>query len=121
MGGLVIDIYLEFIFRVIARFFRARGAKSWPVVKAQVTGTYCDPGGFGCVVANVAYEYRLEGELYTGTDAKPFVSDGSAKDYLKSHPQGSELLIRVKPGSPDFSIVRQDDLYRQEHGYLATR
>ncbi len=117
MGGLVLDIYVEFIFRVIVRLFRARGSRSWPVVKAEVTATYHDPGGFGCAVANIAYQYKLNGELYAGTDANPFVSDSSAKDYLENYPTGSELLVRVKPGSPDFSVVRQKDLYLHAHGF----
>jgi Protein of unknown function (DUF3592) len=122
MGGLVLDIYVEFIVRVIVRLFRARGSRSWPVVKAEVTGTSCNPGGFGCAVANITYEYRVNGELYTGADANPFVSTSSAKDYLEDYPTGSELLVRVKPGRPDFSVVRQKDLYLCAHGYqLETR
>lgn len=122
MGGLVLDIYVEFLFRVILRFFKARGSTSWPVVKAKVTSTGCRPGGFGCAVADVAYKYRADGELYTGTDANPFVYTSSARAYLEDHRPGSELLVRVKPGTPCDSVVRQDDLYRQAHGYrLQTR
>ena len=122
MGGLVLDIYVEFVVRIMLRFFRARGSKSWPVVSAKVTATYCDPGGFGCAVANIAYKYRFEGEVFTGIDANPFVAGNSAKNYLEYHSPGSELLIRVKPGTADISVVRQDDLYRQAHGYrLATK
>ena len=122
MGGLFLDIYVEFIIRVIVRMFRARGSRSWTILEAKVTGTYCAPGGFGCAVANVTYKYRVDGELYTGTDSNPFVSTDSAKDYLQDHPTGSELLVRVKPGNPESSVVRQDDLYRHAHGYrLATK
>lgn len=117
MGGLVIDIYVEFLFRAIVRFFRAFGSTSWPVVTAKITASYCDPRGFGCAVANIAYKYRLDDEPYTGTDANPFVWSSSARDYLEKHPPASELLIRVKPGTPELSVVRQDDLYRQSHGY----
>jgi hypothetical protein len=39
MGGLVLDILIEYIVRIIIRLFKARGAESWPVIKAKVTGT----------------------------------------------------------------------------------
>lgn len=117
MGGLVIDIYVEFLFRILVRSFKARGATTWPVTKAKVTTTSCRPGGFGCAVADVTYKYRSDGDLYAGTDAIPFVYTSSADSYLEEHPPGSELLVRVRPGSPGYSVVRQDDLYRQAHGY----
>ena len=122
MGGLVLDIYVEFLARVIFRLSRARGARSWPVIIAKVTGTNYRPGGFGCAVAEITYKYRLDGELYTGSDAVPFISGSSAKDYLENYPRGSELLVRVKPGRPDFAVVLQKDLYLHAHGYrLETR
>jgi len=117
MGGLVLDIYVEYFVRAIIRLSRAWGAQSWPVITAKVTSTNYRPGGFGCAVADVTYKYRLEGELYTGTDANPFVWGSSAKDYLERYPAGSELPVRVKPGRPDLAVLRQKDLYLQVHGY----
>ncbi len=99
MGGLVLDIHVEYLFRVILRFFRARGSTSWPVVTAKVTRANLRPGGFGCAVADVTYKYRWDGELYTGTDANPFVYTSSAKAYLENHPPSSEFPVRVKPGT----------------------
>ena len=122
MGGLVLDIYVEYLFRVIFRFFKARGSTSWPVVTAKTTITNCRAGGFGCAVANIAYKYRVDGELYTGADSSPFVYTSSAKAYLEDHPPGTELVVRVRPNRPSYSVVRQNDLYRNEHGYrLQTR
>jgi hypothetical protein len=117
MGGLFLDIYVEFIVRVIIRLFKAWGAKSWPVVQAKVKSTHCRPGGFGCAVADIAYTYRVDGELYMGSDANPFVWTSSAKDYLENYPRDTELPVRVKPGSPDFAVLLQKDLYLQAHGY----
>jgi hypothetical protein len=116
VGGLLLDVWIEFLVRVIVRFFKARGAASWPIVEAKVTSAKLRRGYTSCDVADTAYNYRSDGKLYTGTDANPFLTTGSAKDYLEQHPVGSKLLVRVKPESPDFSIVRQDDLYRQAHG-----
>ena len=117
MGGLVLDIYVEFIVRVIIRLLRARGSKAWPVIKGKITGINLRPGGFGCAVADVAYSYRSDGELYTGTDAVPFVWTSTAENYLEGHPRGSELLVRVSPGDPGVSVVRQKDMYLHAHGF----
>jgi hypothetical protein len=121
MGGLVLDIYVEFLIRAVIRFFKARGSASWPVTTAKVTAASLRRG-LGCAVADIVYNYRFDGELYTGTDANPFLLTPSAESYLEDHPRGSELLLRVRPGSPNDSVVRQDDLYRHAHGYqLATK
>ena len=80
MGGLVLDIYVEYLIRVLVRFFKARGSKSWPVIKGKVTSTNCRPGGVGCAVADISYNYRSNGELYAGTDAKPFRVHQFSKD-----------------------------------------
>ena len=62
-------------------------------------------------------KYRLDGELYTGSDANPFVQNSSAKDYLENYPSGTELPVRVKPGRPNVAVLLQKDLYLQAHGY----
>jgi hypothetical protein len=122
MGGLLLDVWIEFLIRVIVRFFKARGAASWPVIEAEVTGASFRRGHTACGVADITFKYRSGAELYTGTDANPFLTTNSAKEYLEEHPVGSKLLVRVRPNSPDFSIVRQDDLYRYAHGHrLATK
>ena len=115
--GAFIDIYIEFIFRSIFRFFRARVSKSWPIVAAEATSTSYLPGGFGCAVAEITYQYRLRGELYTGMNTKPFVLDSSAEQYLKEHPTGSRLLLRVNPLTPDVSVVQDRDTSLQSQGY----
>jgi len=122
MGGLVIDIFVEFLFRFVVRQLQAQGTKSWPVVKAKVTGTHYRPGGFGCTVLKMTYQYKFAGKRYAGTDAKPFLWTSSAREYYERHAGGSELLVRVKPGNPESSIVRDKDLYLHAHGYrLETR
>ena len=85
MGGLFLDIYIEFIVRVIVRFFRARGSKSWPVVRGKVTATHLKRSGLGCAVAEFAYKYTVEGESYTGSSATPFIWTSSAEEYLGKH------------------------------------
>ena len=72
MGGLVIDIYIEYLYRVLWRAVKRYGSRAWPLAKATVTTCSYPRAGFGCDVAEVYYTYRVDGELFTGIDEKPF-------------------------------------------------
>jgi hypothetical protein len=105
MGGLVIDIYIEYIFREIAFLARILRSYSWPVIKATVTGSR-ECGGYGCDVAEVYYTYRFDGEHYAGVYKKPFILANAAGYYARnSVPKGAELVVRLKPGAPSISVV----------------
>ena len=105
MGVLVIDIYIEYIFREIALLVRILRSHSWPVMKATVTGSRpCS--GYGCDVAEVYYKYRFDGEHYTGFYKKPFILGNAAEYYIRNYvPRGAELVVRLKPGDPAISVV----------------
>ena len=47
----------------------------------------------------------------------PFISNRSAKEYIEHYSPKSQIIIRVKPGAPKCSVVREADLYRVEHGF----
>jgi hypothetical protein len=50
-----------------------------------------------------------DGELYTGTNEKPFISHSSGEDYASHFAPGAEFTVRVKPGHPSVSIVAERD------------
>ena len=105
MGGLAIDILVEYIFRQVALLLRVVRSRSWPVTKATVTAA-CRRGGYGCDVAEVYYKYRMDGELYTGVYKKPFVFQNSAEYYVNNSASvGADLVVRLKPGDPSISVV----------------
>jgi hypothetical protein len=115
--GVLLDIYVEYFVRVIIGFFKRWNARLWNIVTAEVTDTDYRHSGIGCAVADVSYRYEIDGQVYTGTNSVPFISDGSAKDYVEHYSPKSQLLIRVRPGYPGVSVVRETDLYRVEHGF----
>jgi hypothetical protein len=55
------------------------------------------------------YLYKIDDETYSGSESVPFVWRSSAEDYVRKHPQGSVLTVRVKPGDPETSIMRGED------------
>lgn len=61
--------------------------------------------------------YSIRGARYMGTNSVPFMNNRGAKDYIEHYAPGSEVVIRVKPGEPGVSLVREADLYRVEHGF----
>ena len=111
------DVLIVFIVRALIQLFRSQRARSWSVVEGEVTTADKPTGGFGCVVVELTYNYRVNGELYTGSHTEPFLSDGSAGDYLEQLQPGSKLVVRVRPGMPESSFVRDKDLYLHAHGY----
>lgn len=115
--GFFLDIYVEYFIRVFARLIQRWNARSWEIVTAEVTASSYRKGGLGCAVADVGYMYKIDGEVYIGTNSVPFIIDSSAKDYIERYSPKSEMVIRVKPGKPESSLVREDDLYRVEHGF----
>ena len=105
MPGFVIDIYVEWIFRVVLRFIREFGTGGWPVCQAKITGAFCPKIGYGCARAVVNYAYSVDGKRYMGTNVKPFVILNTAEIYAAQFPKGKTVSLRVKPSNPDFSVL----------------
>ena len=105
MLGLYIDILIEYLFRIVVRFVRKQRSSSWPLNQATVMHAVCPKPGLGCRVVQVGYTYRVDGESYAGTSSKPFLFDVSAEDYVKRHPAGTEIRVRVKPEEPARSVM----------------
>lgn len=110
MGGLVIDIFVEFIVRVVMRMVQIFRSSSWPTVTGKVTDSTYQKAGYGCDVAEISYKYRVDGELYTGMYVKPFISNVHGEDYIARLPVGTELVLRVKPGKPSISVMDKHGL-----------
>jgi hypothetical protein len=111
MPGFVLDIIIEYLVRVVIRLIRALRARSWPTERATITETGYRPGGFGCAVADLAYEYSFAGKLYPGTNANPFMWTSSAKDYSGQYSSGDEIIVRVNAKKPESSVMLEQDQY----------
>jgi hypothetical protein len=105
MGGLVLDIIVEYLIRVIGRAIKRYRSRAWPTVTATVVSSACPLSGYGCQVAEVVYSYRIKGERYLGTNKKPFISSDSGADYVRRFVRGTEFTVRVKPEDPEVSVV----------------
>jgi len=75
-----------------------------------------DPMRVGSTI-EIVYSYRFEGELYTGLHEEP-VFAGSGTEYMERFTKGGKFFVRVKPGEPEVSVLRdadQGDGIRKEH------
>jgi hypothetical protein len=104
MIGLVLDVYVEYLIRVLGRAFKRRRSRGWPTAKATVV-SFAWRISSGCSLAEVVYTYRFNCELYSGTNNKPFISDHSGEEYISHYPPGTEFNVRVKPEDPEVSVV----------------
>ena len=111
------DVLIVFLVKALIQMVRSQRAKSWPIVKGEVTTAQERIGAIGCMVVELTYNYRLNGELFTGSHVEPFLLGDSARNYLEQCQPGSELIVRVRPGRPESSFVRDRDLYFRARGY----
>jgi hypothetical protein len=104
MAGLVLDIYIEFFFRMIVNLIRRIGTSIWPLMTAIVSRSERREPGFGCTVIIIHYKYRKAELRCEGTHKEPFLSDNYAEAYLRRFSGGAEFPVRLDPNDPSKSV-----------------
>jgi hypothetical protein len=105
LGLIHLVIYL---FRSAWNWLSTYGSSEWPLAEAVVTDNPLRVQGFGRSTVEIPYSYRVQGELYTGLYEEPGFG-GSGSEYMERFPKGKSFVVRVKPGEPEVSVVRDDD------------
>jgi hypothetical protein len=106
MVGLVLDVYVEYLVRVLMRLVQVVRSNSWPIVSGKIhAAVFHQKTGLGCDSVEIFYEYNLDGQVYVGSYKNPFISPVLAERYVARFPKGTELLLRVKPGEPAKSLM----------------
>ena len=97
-----------FLFQVSRHWLSVIRSQKWPRAEATVTA---DPAGFRAFArytVEVPYTYRFQGELYTGLHQEPsFGGVGAA--FMRRFAEGKHFIVRVKPGEPGISVMREGD------------
>lgn len=108
--GFFADLYLGYVFKVLTRWAKFRGSRRWNKSDAIVTAMPSSASAaLGCPTLEIPYNYRVNGELYTGLHEEPFLLADSLKQYAARFREGSKLTIRVKLENPEISTVLEDD------------
>ena len=104
----LMSFLIGYIVRVATRLIKGGGSDQWPRENATVwSSTTSDlfPGG----LAEIIYSYSHNGQYFSGIHEKQFLSYLEANRYAAGFPKGSQIVVRVKPGHPKTSILRDDD------------
>jgi hypothetical protein len=105
MGGLVIDIFVAFVVRWAIVFGCRAASRDWPTVSGTVVRCHLEKPGFGCMYVAVQYKYKFSSERHDGVLNKPYFSaTNDAEAYVRHHPGGSQLTVRVDPKNPTRSF-----------------
>jgi hypothetical protein len=108
--GFFADLYIVYAFKILTRWVKFRGHERWSPTEATVTATpITTSAGWGFSTVEIPYEYRVNGELYTGLHEEPFLLSDSLMQYATRFREGGKFMIRVKPGRPEVSTVREED------------
>ncbi len=100
MGGLFVDIFVVYIVRILYRSWKQRGTSPWDLKEAKVVSISRPPAAYGCPVVELVYSYETGDRTYWGSTDIPFIWRSSADDYVRKHPVGSVLAVRVKTRRP---------------------
>jgi hypothetical protein len=96
-----------FVVASIIQSLRPFGSKKWPLVDAVVTDNpqRSDIPGYHSV--KVDYSYQINGTQYTGRHREHV--DRWDDEFPNRFPKGRTFVVRVKPGRPEISVMRDDD------------
>jgi hypothetical protein len=92
----------------VIQSMRPFGVKKWPTAEAAATGGAVRPNFLGHYKAEIAYSYRFNGNLYTGLHRERVFTRWDT-ELLRRFPTGRTFVVRVKPGKPEVSVMRDDD------------
>jgi hypothetical protein len=109
MGGLVLDIFVLYLIRVLSCAWKHRGTAGWELTKANIASISSPLITWGCPVVEVVYVYKLNDEIYSGSETIPFIWRSSAEDYVQRNPKDSVVTVRLKPQAPEISVMRSVD------------
>jgi hypothetical protein len=113
VGEFIIRYFIDYsttLFRVLARSLRVRRSRGWRETTATVAGANCRSSSSSpCAVVEIVYTYPSDEGLCGGADEKPFFLKSSAERYACQFTRGDSLVIRVKPGDTEISVVRDED------------
>ena len=110
MAGLIIDVFIAWLVKLLARFHRTWGCRNWPRVEATIQGATVGGGWtFNCPTTELTFTYEFQGQSYDFTDRKPFFLTSSAKAYVERYSLAKTPMVRVNPADSAFAVLRQAD------------
>jgi len=107
MGGLVLDIYVVFLWKSIIRTIQFFGSLRWRRAVASLVNRNVQSPLFGCSTVRVYYRFESTPGYQVGEDEVPFCLVWDAKNFVERLPPGSTVKVRVRKGKTLFFRLDQ--------------
>ena len=108
MGGLVIDIVLDFVARSLLRCSRWFRSTNWPRITARVTRSEIVDPNLGCIFVRLCYEAISERLQQEECVEIPFFFRESAKSFARAYPDGCIVCVREAPHGSESRFFESD-------------
>jgi len=113
VAGWFLDVWVGYLVSLVmiqVRKRRSHRYSNWRETPATILGvSWRELFWMERPVVEFVYAYHIEGGFYGGVDKKPFCFKSSAQNYASRFVKGDTLIVRVKPGEPEVSVVLDED------------
>ncbi len=107
---LVLDVWIEWLIRVLVRCYRKMLARGWERREARVASARPAIGHTaGSEMAEIHYWYKVADERVSACNRKPFLSSGSMREYLSQFSAKTTVWVRVSPADSSRSVLFDSD------------
>lgn len=108
--GLILDVVIAYLVKLMLRFGRAWGSGSWQRLTARIDSKrFDDKWVWDCPTVHVAYTYQIDGQTYSGTDSKPFFFSTFGEVDAERFKPGETAVVRVDSHRPRRSVLKRSD------------
>lgn len=106
MGGLVVDVIIAYLIKLMLRSIRRWQSRKWQLVMGRIDSSLVGGGWvLNCPTVELGYTYEFNGQTYNDIDCKPFLSDRLATLDAETFKVGETAKVRVNPNQPQQSFI----------------
>ncbi len=110
MGGFVLDVWIEWLIRVLVRCYREVQALGWERREARVASVLPAKGHTaGSQIAEIHYWYKVADERVTACNREPFLIGRFMDAYLAQFSGNKTVWVRVSPADSSRSVLFDGD------------
>jgi hypothetical protein len=108
--GLILDVVIAYLIKLMLRFGRLWGSNSWRAVAAKIVASRLDDNWvWNCPTVHIVYTYQIDGQTYSGMDSKPFFFSSNGEIDAESFKPGETATVRVDPHQLGRSVLKRAD------------
>ncbi len=105
MAGWFSDNFPMFVLWKAVKGLHSVRSLFWKPAKARIVGALADRTDVGCNLAEIRYQYSVDGKTYRGKHREPFLGYSRCWHYARTHEVGVIIDIRMKRRKPWVSVA----------------